>query len=105
MPPDAGRGTNRLQNCHSVLKDPKRRLLDMDEQRGGVSMANWYGDFPSKPQVVVKARSVEDIVESLMCATCPEEMHLCSATRSDCCRLKVSVRKRSLVDIVVRKAP
>jgi hypothetical protein len=35
----------------------------MDEKLGGVPMANWYGDFPSNPQVVVKARSVEDIVE------------------------------------------
>ena len=35
----------------------------MDEQRGGVAISNWFGDFPSKPQVVVKPTTVEEIVE------------------------------------------
>src|SRR3954469_10821049 len=34
----------------------------MDEQFGGVSYSNWFGDFPSKPQVVVKPTTVEEIV-------------------------------------------
>jgi FAD/FMN-containing dehydrogenase len=37
----------------------------MDEQFGGVSYSNWFGDFPSKPHVVVKPNTVEEIVEIL----------------------------------------
>jgi hypothetical protein len=37
----------------------------MDQQFGGVPISNWFGDFPSKPQVVVKPTTVEEIVEIL----------------------------------------
>ena len=37
----------------------------MDQQFGGVPISNWFGDFPSKPQVVVKPSTVEEIVEIL----------------------------------------
>ncbi len=37
----------------------------MDQQSGGVSYPNWFGDFPSKPHVVVKPTTVEEIVEVL----------------------------------------
>ena len=35
----------------------------MDQQFGGVPYSNWYGDFPSRPQVVVTPTTVEEIVE------------------------------------------
>jgi hypothetical protein len=35
----------------------------MDEKLGGVPISNWFGDFASTPQVVVKPRTVEEIVE------------------------------------------
>lgn len=35
----------------------------MDQQFGGVQISNWFGDFPSKPEVVVKPSTVEEIVE------------------------------------------
>ena len=35
----------------------------MDQQFGGVQSSNWFGDFPSKPAVVVKPSTVEEIVE------------------------------------------
>ena len=35
----------------------------MDQQFGGVQISNWFGDFPSKPAVVVKPSTVEEIVE------------------------------------------
>ncbi len=34
----------------------------MEEKLGGVAYANWYGDFPSRPQVVVRPTTVEEIV-------------------------------------------
>ena len=37
----------------------------MDEQLGGVSISNWFGDFPSKPQVVVKPSTIDEIVAIL----------------------------------------